>query len=212
MIQWLPLKQTLRRDLEDDSGALRTTFVRRAVEIPCLIGNQIAKGVQTIGAAGKDVKGVVGPGTACWSQLVNGSRAVIAVAVCCSANLARLHERVAESPRNIPSGQCARPVSQSRLAPFVTMLITEFSQVASECAGKALEVSRNHVQMVSRHSLDFETGRQIRPNRSRIPREVRVVLALYEFHIAAVRPWTITRQCHVRLVLDLQPCVRKRQS
>ena len=46
-----------------------------------------------------------------------------------------------------------------RLAPFVTMLVTEVSQVASECHGKAFEMSRNHVQMGSIHGLDLEGAR-----------------------------------------------------
>jgi len=49
--------------------------------------------------------------------------------------------------------------SVARLAQFATMLITEFSQAASERGGKALEVSRNHVQMGSRHALDLEGAR-----------------------------------------------------
>lgn len=75
-------------------------------------------------------------------------------------------------------------------------------QVTSRHRSETFEVSRNHIQMVPRH-LDFEASCQFSPNLNWIAREVRIVLAFDEFYIAAVRPWTITRQCSVRFTKEV---------
>src|SRR5271168_3240548 len=101
-IHGLPVYVALRGDFEGVPVAVRSALISRAVEVALAVGGQIAERVEAVGASGKDVQLVVGPGIAGKCEFVNRSCVVRSIAVRGGKDLAGFQQKIAEAAGNAP--------------------------------------------------------------------------------------------------------------